>query len=196
MFTDCDDDDCHGTVECICDSDGVCEEGEDCTNCPEDCISSGTDPGCGNGVCELGIGEDCISCPSDCAGKQVGTAKRQFCCGDGDGNNPVGCEDERCNTNEYTCISSIADPYCCGDGECQGSEDECNCSVDCGSPLSSETGFCADGVDDDCDGSIDCDDSDCDSDPACTNNNDCLPIGSKCSSDIECCSSDCRGKCR
>jgi hypothetical protein len=48
-------------------------------------------------------------------------------------------------------------------------------------------------VDNDCDGYADCDDSDCLSDPACV----CLPQGSACDADAECCSNKCRGgKCR
>ena len=40
-----------------CCGNGVCEAGEDATNCSEDCK-------CPNGICEAG--EDAVSCPSDC----------------------------------------------------------------------------------------------------------------------------------
>ena len=33
-----------------------------------------------DGVCQAG--EDCLSCPNDCAGKQNGSPANQFCCGD------------------------------------------------------------------------------------------------------------------
>jgi uncharacterized protein YjiK len=52
----------------VCDDDGVCEVDEDCHSCPNDCW--GSDPVCGNDVCEAGDGEDCRSCPSDCNGLQ------------------------------------------------------------------------------------------------------------------------------
>jgi len=41
---------------------GSCENGEDCSNCPNDCGECG--PQCGNGECESG--EDCSNCPNDC----------------------------------------------------------------------------------------------------------------------------------
>ena len=55
----------------LCDEDGICEAGEDCSTCPTDC-ASGVSPGaeCGNGICEAGDSESCISCPDDCLGKQ------------------------------------------------------------------------------------------------------------------------------
>ncbi|MFC1654830.1 ComEC/Rec2 family competence protein, partial [Myxococcota bacterium] len=63
----------------VCDNDGLCESGEDCLNCPGDCLQ-GSGAECGNGVCEAGNGEDCLSCPSDCRGKQGGTPTKQYCC--------------------------------------------------------------------------------------------------------------------
>jgi thermitase len=82
-------------------------------------------------------------------------------------------------------------PSFCGDGTCNPGEDVCSCPEDCGPP---PTETCDDGVSNDCDDLVDCADPDCDEDSACTNN--CLPKGSKCSSNTECCSEDCRGKCR
>jgi len=122
---------------------GICESGEDCFNCTYDCISGGGGASeCGNGICESGIGEDCLSCPTDCAGKQGGKPSKRFCCGDGDGTNPVGCEDPRCTKGEFGC-GSIPVSYCCGDGDCKGDEDSNNCELDCGPP---QEPVCGNGV--------------------------------------------------
>ena len=200
----------------VCNDNDICEQDEDCDNCPSDCISGGGEGGvCGNGVCEPSIGEDCLSCATDCGGKQVGAAKRQYCCGDGAGTNPVGCADPRCTREGFEC-SDAPSSYCCGDLICEGvedsyncevdcgpppycgddncdaGEDQCSCSADCGSPPSTETN-CNDGIDDDCDESIDCADSDCGANPACS----CLPRKSECSNNSECCSNWChRGTCK
>ena len=204
-------------VEPVCNNNGTCELGEDCYNCPNDCISGGGTSGCGNGVCEPLVGEDCVSCPSDCNGKQVGTPTRQFCCGDGDGTNPVDCSDPRCTEGDYECSDIPPDPYCCGDlvcegaetsyncavdcgaptvcndGTCEGDENVCNCPQDCGLPAPYEMGLCTNGFDDDCDGYVDCDDTDCVADPACT----CRERGETCIINEECCSNRChRGYCK
>lgn len=55
----------------------------------------------------------------------------------------------------------------CGDGTCGPGESSCSCPADCGAPPSSETGLCANGTDDDCDGDVDCADADCATDPVC-----------------------------
>lgn len=200
---DCDDADCVGDPACICDNDGECETGEDCDNCPGDCIS-GEGADCGDGTCQPVAGEDCLSCPEDCNGKQVGAAKRQFCCGgDSTSTNPVGCDDERCTAEGWMCSNDLSEPYCCGDGECEGAEnyvncridcpesyycgdgecdageDQCNCEADCGPPPSNETD-CTDGLDNDCDGKTDYADDDC-----------CLSKGEPCMSNNECCSGSC-----
>ncbi|MBN2561706.1 MAG: hypothetical protein JXQ75_12330, partial [Phycisphaerae bacterium] len=52
--------DCWGdAADC---GNGVCEVGEDSTNCPQDCETGG--PVCGDGVCDAG--EDSTNCPQDC----------------------------------------------------------------------------------------------------------------------------------
>ncbi|HUU85583.1 MAG TPA: hypothetical protein VM243_18945 [Phycisphaerae bacterium] len=217
-MTDCDDLlECTFSPDCMstgCDMDGVCEVDEDCINCPTDCIRGGGTI-CGNGVCEPAGGEDCVSCPGDCNGNQGGAVKKQFCCGDGDGVNPIGCDDSRCTSEGFACSSDPAPTYCCGDGFCEGAEDgfncaidcgappvcgdtncdpgedQCNCLGDCGTPPGTET-VCDDGIDNDCDGPADCADADCTGDPACPLcDNDGV-----CETDEDCvtCPNDCDGR--
>jgi subtilisin family serine protease len=183
------DENANACLPLVCDEDGICEQGEDCNNCPIDCISGGGQGGvCGNGVCEPSIGEDCLSCAADCAGKQVGAAKRQYCCGDGDGTKPVDCADPRCTNEGFEC-GDAPPPYCCGDEVCDAGEDQCSCSADCGDPPSNETDYCSDDSDNDCDGQIDGDDPDC--------GGGCLPKRATCTLDNECCSNWChRGTCK
>jgi hypothetical protein len=201
----------------VCNNNGTCESGEDCNNCPADCISGDGGADCGNNVCETGAGEDCRSCPADCNGVTTGRPSGRYCCGD-----DVGCGDSRCTGNGNTCSTSGGgDPYCCGDGTCEGAEDGNNCSIDCGAPPycgdgvcndswgedtcscpedcgtppSSEVGLCTNGADDDCDGPVDCADGDCTDDPAC----DCAPAGEYCDTGADCCSGSChprRNYCR
>ncbi|MHC4066356.1 MAG: M12 family metallo-peptidase [Planctomycetota bacterium] len=171
-----------------CDNNGVCAGLEDCDNCPNDCISGGG-PGCGNGVCERSLGEDCLSCQQDCRGKQNGKQSRRFCCGDGDGENPVDCSDARCTSDGFACSDTPASSFCCGDDNCEGAEDSCNCQIDCGAPPADESS-CTDGFDDDCDGATDCADTDCSGDPSC----DCQPLGATCTEDPDCCSNKCKGR--
>jgi hypothetical protein len=58
---------------------------------------------CGNTICEPAGGEDCLSCEADCNGIQSGNPGNRYCCGDGDGENPVDCTDPRCTGNGNTC---------------------------------------------------------------------------------------------
>lgn len=198
-----------------CCGDGVCAgtPDEDCSICPDDCIS-GTSSGaiCGNGLCEAGDGEDCVSCPEDCNGKQNGKPSGRFCCGDGDGQNPLPCSDGLCSTGGWSCTNtpSGGGTYCCGDFVCEGDEDYINCDIDCEAPFCGDgtcdpgedrcacpgdcgpppttESSCFDGVDNDCDGFIDGDDPDC----------DCGLKGDPCSSGADCCSGACKrnGTCR
>jgi hypothetical protein len=194
----------------VCDSDGICESGEDCNNCASDCISGApSGAACGNGLCEAGDGEDCVSCPGDCNGVQGGKPSGRFCCGDGDGQNPVSCGDAACSTGGWSCTDTPTGggtSYCCGDGACEGDEDadnclidcpapfcgdghcdpgedQCNCPADCGPPPATESN-CSDGQDNDCDGLTDGADPDCP---------DCGGAGDSCSSNDDCCSGRCKG---
>ena len=110
-----------------CDSDGTCEVGETCVSCADDCI---TGQDCGNGVCETDSGEDCLSCPEDCNGEQSGNPANRFCCGDGDGEQPVNCRDPRCNSDGFACSDDPATASCGGDFFCDGIENERNCAID------------------------------------------------------------------
>ena len=82
----------------------------------------------------------------------------------------------------------------CGDGFCDtaAGEDSCSCVLDCGDPLGTETLFCTDGDDNDCDGPFDCDDPDCTTDPACgPPPPDCGGNKAFCTSADDCCSGNC-----
>lgn len=115
---------------------GVCDKGENCLNCPMDCIS-GTSGGyeCGNGVCE--DGEHCYTCPEDCNLELEEDGADKFCCygGPQDPEVPfsVACdEDIRCGEINGKCSSksSPLESYCCGDGLCNGEETELTCPID------------------------------------------------------------------
>jgi hypothetical protein len=196
--------------ECLlpsCDADGVCELGEDCDACPADCpsVAGAT---CGNGICEAGDGEDCTSCPGDCNGKQNGKPGNRYCCGDGDGENPVACDDSRCGGS--ACTDVATPPACCGDAICDApSEDGSGCALDCGPPPVCGDGLCeptevgcdcladcpppaevcGNGLDDNCDGATDCEDVLCIFAPGCS----CMPVGLLCNTDADCCTNKCKG---
>lgn len=125
-LVDCYDPDCDGNPACICDDDGTCDEDEDCNICPNDCIG---DDGIGcnsNSVCEPLRGEDCHSCPSDCRGMLTGKPDGRYCCGE----NEI-CGYTLCNSEGWQCIEERPFSYCCGNGVCEGPEDESNCAIDC-----------------------------------------------------------------
>jgi hypothetical protein len=93
--------------------DGLCRDGENRYNCPQDC---GPIAYCGDGICNYG--ETQYSCPQDCG-------------------NPEYCGDNVCNNGE-TCSSCQQDcgacSYC-GDGTCDlNTESQQNCPQDCGHP--------------------------------------------------------------
>jgi len=171
------------TVIVDCDRDGTCEAGEDCNNCPNDCISGQVYQSCDacfKGQCDgkCNLSKEGSDCP-DCA------LNASYCCGDGI------CEGDESYLN---CAVDCPVPIC-GDGTCDPGEDLCSCT-DCGTPLEVETGYCSDGLDNDCDNSVDCKDRDCTNDSACLQQ-ECLPTKSTCNDDGQCCSKKCRGgQCR
>lgn len=89
-----------------CDTDGVCDPGETCGNCPADCTNQGGGPGCcGNGLCEPG--ESPCTCATDCG--QV--AAVESTCGnqiDDDCDGSVDCADADC-CRAAACSSEDAD---------------------------------------------------------------------------------------
>ena len=168
---------------------GICEAGEDCNTCPVDCVG-GTSSGavCGNGICEAGNGEDCLSCAADCNGVTNGKPGNRFCCGDGDGQNPLICSDSRCSTGGNSCtdVPVSGGSFCCGDLACDTGESCSNCALDC-----TVGGFevCGTGIDEDCNLAVDCDDAACSTDEVCAVTEvDCSTIFAKnsCNAEANC----------
>jgi hypothetical protein len=118
-----------GNVATVGCGNGVCEDDEDETTCPEDC-EGGT---CGDGVCDAD--EDETSCPEDCEG---GTCGDGVCDADEDEAScpedcvTAVCGDGECNGDEtpYSCPEDC-DLLACGNGVCEGDEDSTSCPEDC-----------------------------------------------------------------
>jgi len=71
---------CTDTVDNDCDFHTDCEDSQ-CANLPL-CSDPPPPPAaCGNGVCD--VGEDCSSCSQDCASQTNGRPRNRYCCGDG-----------------------------------------------------------------------------------------------------------------
>lgn len=125
---------------------GVCEQDENDSNCPQDCGSLR----CGDGVCNAL--ENLCLCPADCPGLET----VEESCGDGvdnDCDGPVDCDDPDCFGTAGCCGDDVCagdetkcacpeDCYC-GNGECDQDEDEESCPNDCGEPEACGDGVCS-----------------------------------------------------
>jgi hypothetical protein len=185
----CTDDSCDSATGCVqTDNTASCDDGDACTTgdrCADGGCVGGPPPECGlaDGCC----GPDCSSIEDqDCGGSDPCADCFKGVC------------DEVCHPVKDGPGCPDCAPSFCGDGICEGDENPCTCAADCGAPPDNETGYCADGVDNDCDGPVDCDDSnDCSGDPTCSNS--CLERGLPCELDAQCCSKRChpvKGTCK
>lgn len=182
-------------VPLVCNDDGTCDAGEDCNNCSNDCFS-GSGAVCGNGICEAGDGEDCVSCGADCNGKTGGKPSSRFCCGDGDGPNPLSCGDSACSSGGWSCTDTPAAGSCCGDGTCEGSEDGNNCAIDCACQSAADCDDAVACTDDACvggfcentanDGNCPDDGQFCNGSEYCDAGADCSSTGDPCASNENC----------
>lgn len=177
--------DCDDADACTTD---VCNSGN-CSNTPINCDDGNA---CTADSCS---GGSCFSDPISCDDADACTIDS---CDVGLGciNDPINCDDGNVCTAD-SCSGGVCfnDPLspCCGDGVCDGGEDQCSCSTDCGAPPATETN-CTDGIDNDCNQGTDCADPDCSADPAC----DCGAKQATCTSGADCCSGICKrnGTCR
>ena len=104
--------------------DSVCEQGETCATCQQDCGAC-NQPACGDGGCNGS--ETCLTCAADCGSCNLPG------CGDGHCTAPEACG---------TCVSDCgACGPICGDGACNGGETSATCAADC--PVSA---ICGDGA--------------------------------------------------
>jgi hypothetical protein len=90
------------SIDCPPCGNGLCQSGENSSNCCQDCGAY-----CGNGICQTSCGESALNCPVDC-----------------------GCGDGTCGSGESsaTCCQDCAS---CGDSICQTCESPSSCPVDC-----------------------------------------------------------------
>jgi len=138
-------------------------------------------------------GEPQCSSNADCLSGQIccsGNCVTPTCTSDAGCNDNNACTTDACN-NAGTCTASCSNSpiaNCCGNGNCEAGETQCNCATDCGNPPSTETN-CTDGIDNDCDGFTDGDDSDCQG--AVCGNDICEISGGE---DCLNCPADCNGQ--
>jgi len=182
----------------VCNNNGICEVGEDCNNCSNDCIGRQTGRPqnrycCGDATCE--VNENSDNCAVDCAVACTFDSDcddGSFCngaetCDSGscqpgtpvDCDDVVGCTDDSCNEGTDSC-DNVANDGNCDDGLfCNGVE-TCDPLLDCQA-----------GGGDPCPNGESCNEAN----DICGN---CLPKNLACSLDSECCSLFCKpnGKCR
>jgi len=114
--------------------DAICQDTENCNDCPQDCGAC-----CPNGVCDTEFGENCAVCPLDCGGVCCGNSLCEPKWGETCDNCVADCG--ACCPNgvcddlfEETCAVCPADcGSCCGNGICEPAFNETckSCSKDC-----------------------------------------------------------------
>lgn len=87
------------------------------------------------------------------------------------------------------CNSGPGDDNATVDGAFASYFSQVSSFLDPGTGCVPSTEVCNDGIDNDCDNAIDCNDSNCSGSPSCS----CLPLGSSCTSNGQCCSNSCKG---
>jgi hypothetical protein len=97
--------------------DGVCNAGEDCQSCPDDCGDCSPDL-CGNDTCDWRDGESWRNCPDDCDPPDVND-DGDYVCGDGENGEHLDCQiGEFCASDDdcanvpmedygYSCIANF-----------------------------------------------------------------------------------------
>ncbi|MCP3980859.1 MAG: hypothetical protein GY716_16275 [bacterium] len=119
----------------VCDADGSCDPGEDCANCPQDCLEQGGLPGtcCGDGTCD--VGETACSCEEDCGACEIGCAIDDDCddgvyCNGGEvcqagfcAAGPAPCANGGlCDECAASCLDCLVDSQCDDGVFCNGRE--------------------------------------------------------------------------
>jgi hypothetical protein len=165
---------CTDQVDNDCDTYVDCDD-PDCSNDPncQECVPEAEDENTQD--CDNGIDDDCDG-DVDC--DDAGCANAPICNG--------------CTPSTESCTNG-QDDDCDGLVDCEDLDDCAThetCLTDC-VPTETPEVSCTDGLDNDCDGLIDCADSDCASNPACTECTEEIPDeGQGCSDGLD---NDCDG---
>lgn len=110
-----------------------------CSNCTTSCtIRTVIGPSCGNHVCDVGDGENITNCAQDCAGCGNGAIDPGEDCDNGSGNTDTACPTPAYNNPPNTCstcttsctVKTVLGPYC-GDAVCSDGENFSTCPTDC-----------------------------------------------------------------
>jgi hypothetical protein len=206
-LVDCADSDCDGTPECpnliewpMC-FDGVDNDFDGLTDCDDrtDCDGYSEDVSCGIGACENDGTEACNNGTYEyvCTPLPATEPSKELTCDNGlddDCDGFTDCDDSDCDADpacQMNCEVYSDRGLCNDDPNCEwvGNSKRGSCQeITVCVPTGPESGFCGDGIDNDCNGLTDCDDVDaCGSDPVCEG---CVPEPEICDDGID---NDCDG---